>query len=181
MIYGHFSDGTREDADTKPNNIYGEAKLSAERMVKHYHSQYGINYAIVRPSGVYGPGDMEDRVLSKFFRRAMNNETIEVHDGDNRVDFTYVEDTADGIIKAALSDVSNKSFNITAGNATSLRTAAEKIIALTGSKSNIVDTGANKLYPKRGTLDITRAKDLLGYQPKTLFDEGLKKYYEWLR
>ena len=181
MIYGHFSDGTREDADTKPNNIYGEAKLSAERMVKHYHSQYGINYAIVRPSGVYGPGDMEDRVLSKFFRRAMNNETIEVHDGDNRVDFTYVEDTASGIIKAALSDVSNKSFNITAGNATSLRTAAEKIIALTGSKSNIVDTGANKLYPKRGTLDITRAKDLLGYQPKTLFDEGLKKYYEWLR
>jgi nucleoside-diphosphate-sugar epimerase len=181
MIYGHFSDGTKEDADTKPSNIYGEAKLSAERMVKHYHSQYGINYAIVRPSGVYGPGDMEDRVLSKFFRRAMNNETIEVHDGDNRVDFTYVEDTASGIIKAALSDVSNKSFNITAGNATSLRTAAEKIIALTGSKSNIVDTGANKLYPKRGTLDITRAKDLLGYQPKTLFDEGLKKYYEWLR
>ena len=181
MIYGHFSDGTKEDADTKPSNIYGEAKLSAERMVKHYHSQYGINYAIVRPSGVYGPGDMEDRVLSKFFRRAMNNETIEVHDGDNRVDFTYVEDTASGIIKAALSDVSNKSFNITAGNATSLRTAAEKIIALTGSKSNIVDTGANQLYPKRGTLDITRAKDLLGYQPKTLFDEGLKKYYEWLR
>ena len=62
-----------------------------------------------------------------------------------------------------------------------MKTAAEKIIALTGSKSNIVDTGANKLYPKRGTLDITRAKDLLGYQPKTLFDEGLKKYYEWLR
>ena len=181
MIYGHFEDGTREDADTKPSNIYAEAKLSAERMVKHYHSQYGINYAVVRPSGVYGPGDMEDRVLSKFFKRAMNNETVEVHDGNNKVDFTYVEDTADGIIKAALSDVNNKSFNITAGNATSLRTAAEKIIALTGSKSDIVDTGAHKLYPKRGTLDITRAKDLLGYKPKTSFDEGLEKYYEWLQ
>ena len=181
MIYGHFSDGTKEDADTKPSNIYGEAKLSAERMVKHYHTQYGIDYAIVRPSGVYGPGDMEDRVLSKFFKRAMNNETVTVHDGDNKVDFTYVEDTADGIIKAALSDVKNMSFNITAGNATSLRTAAEKIIALTGSDSNIVDTGAHKLYPKRGTLDITRAKTLLGYEPKTSFDQGLGKYYEWLQ
>ena len=72
-------------------------------------------------------------------------------------------------------------FNITAGNATSLRVAAEKIIALTGSKSKIVDTGLHKLYPRRGTLDITRAKKLLGYEPKTTFDEGLKKYYEWLQ
>lgn len=181
MIYGHFSDGTKEDATTKPNNLYGESKLTAERFVKHYHNQHKINYAIVRPSGVYGPGDMEDRVLSKFFRRAMNNETIEVHDGDNKVDFTYVNDTADGIIKATLSDSSNQSFNITAGNATSLRVAAEKIIKLTGSKSNIVDTGAHKLYPRRGTLDISRARELLNYQPQTSFDRGLEHYYEWLQ
>ena len=181
MIYGHFSDGTREDAVTKPNNLYGEAKLTAERFVKHYNQQHGINYAVVRPSGVYGPGDMEDRVLSKFFENAMNDRTITVHDGDNKVDFTYIDDTAEGIIKAALSEVSNRSFNITAGNATSLRTAAEKIVALTRSKSDIVDTGAHKLYPRRGTLDITRAKDLLGYQPITSFESGLEKYYEWLQ
>jgi nucleoside-diphosphate-sugar epimerase len=181
MIYGHFSDGTREDAITKPNNLYGEAKLTAERFVKHYHQQHGINYAVVRPSGVYGPGDMEDRVLSKFFQKAMRNEPLTVHDGDNKVDFTYIDDTVEGIIKATLSEVSNRSFNITAGNATSLRTAAEKIIALTGSRSDIVDTGAHKLYPQRGTLDITGAKDLLGYQPTTSFDKGLEKYYEWLQ
>jgi UDP-glucuronate 4-epimerase len=181
MIYGHFSDGTKEDASTKPNNLYGEAKLTAERFVKHYYQQHGINYAIVRPSGVYGPGDMNDRVLSKFFENAMNNKTIEVHDGDNKVDFTYIDDTADGIIQATLSDVGNMSFNITAGSATSLRTAAEKIITLTGSRSAIQDTGAHKLYPKRGTLDIMRANDLLGYKPRMSFDEGLKKYYEWLQ
>ena len=181
MIYGNFADGTREDAVTKPNNLYGEAKLTAERFVKHYQKQHGINYSVVRPSGVFGPGDMEDRVLSKFFVNAMDNNTIEVHDGSNKVDFTYVDDTVDGIIKATLSDVSNMSFNITAGSATSLRTAAEKIIALTGSKSDIKDTGTHKLYPKRGTLDITRANDLLGYSPSTSFDEGLEKYYEWLQ
>jgi nucleoside-diphosphate-sugar epimerase len=181
MIYGHFSDGTREDAVTKPNNLYGEAKLTAERFVKHYHAQRGIDYAVVRPSGVFGPGDMDDRVLSKFFERAMRNETIEVHDGDNRVDFTYINDTAEGIIKATLSDAKNQSFNITAGAATSLRTAAEKIIELTGSTSDIVDTGAHKLYPRRGTLDISRAREQLGYEPGTSFDEGLEEYYEWLQ
>ena len=181
MIYGHFSDGTKENAVTKPSNLYAEAKLTAERFVKQYHQQHGIDYAIVRPSGVYGPGDMEDRVLSKFFSNAMNNRTIEVHDGSNKVDFTYINDTAEGIIKAALSDSANMSFNVTAGKATSLREAAEKIVAITGSKSEIVDTGAHKLYPKRGTLDITRAVELLGYNPETSFEKGLEKYYEWLQ
>ena len=181
MIYGHFSDGAKEDADSKPNNLYGESKLVAERFTKHYHTHYGVEYNIVRPSGVYGPGDMDDRVLSKFFAQAMANKKIEVHDGSNKVDFTYVDDTAKGIIKCALGIENNMSFNITAGNAISLREAAERIIALTGSKSKIVDIGMNKMYPRRGTLDITRAKTLLGYNPETIFDEGLKKYYEWLR
>jgi UDP-glucuronate 4-epimerase len=181
MIYGHFADGTKEDGDSKPNNLYGESKLVAERYTKHYHTHYGVEYNIVRPSGVYGPGDMDDRVLSKFFALAMANKKIEVHDGSNKVDFTYIDDTAKGIIKCALSDAHNMSFNITAGNAISLKDAAERIIALTGSKSKIVDTGMNKIYPRRGTLDISRAKNLLGYKPQTGFNEGLKKYYEWLR
>ena len=181
MIYGHFADGTKEDADSKPNNLYGESKLVAERYTKHYYTHSGVQYNIVRPSGVYGPGDMDDRVLSKFFALAMANKKIEVHDGSNKVDFTYVDDTAKGIVKCALGIENNISFNITAGNAITLRDAAERIIALTGSKSKIVDIGMNKIYPRRGTLDITRAKTLLGYNPETTFDEGLKKYYEWLR
>ena len=181
MIYGHYADGTAEDGDSKPNNLYGESKLVAERFTKHYHTHYGVEYNIVRPSGVYGPGDMDDRVLSKFFAKAMANEKIEVHDGSNKVDFTFLDDTAKGIIKVALGIENNMSFNITAGHAITLRDAAERIIKLTGSKSKIVDIGMNKLYPRRGTLDITRAKNMLGYNPEVDFDEGLKRYYEWLR
>ena len=181
MIYGHYVDGTKEDGDSKPNNLYGESKLVAERFTKHYHTHNGVEYNIVRPSGVYGPGDMDDRVLSKFFAKAMANQKIEVHDGSNKVDFTYIDDTANGIIKVALGIENNMSFNITAGHAITLKDAAERIIALTGSKSKIVDTGMNKIYPRRGTLDITRAKNMLGYNPEVDFDEGLKRYYEWLR
>ena len=181
MVYGDFVDGTKEDANTKPKNIYGEAKLTGERMVKLFAKRDGLNYNIIRPSGVYGPGDMPDRVVSKFFEKAMSNKTITLHNGENKVDFTYRQDAARGIILAALSSVANVSFNITAGNATSLRTLAEKIIEITGSDSDIEDIGNHKLYPMRGTLDIGRAKDLLDYAPEFTLEQGLKSYYDWLQ
>ena len=181
MVYGDFVDGTKEDANTKPKNIYGEAKLTGERMVKLFAKRDGLNYNIIRPSGVYGPGDMPDRVVSKFFEKAMNGQAITLHNGANKVDFTYRQDAARGIILAALSSVANVSFNITAGNATSLRTLAEKIIEITGSDSDIEDIGNHKLYPMRGTLDISRAKDLLDYAPEFTLEQGLKSYYDWLQ
>ena len=181
MVYGDFADGTKEDASTKPKNIYGEAKLTGERMVKLFAKRDGLNYNIVRPSGVYGPGDMPDRVVSKFFAKAMKNETITLHNGNNKVDFTYRQDAARGIVLAALSSVANVSFNITAGNATSLRTLAETIIEITGSESDIEDIGNHKLYPMRGTLDISRAKDLLDYEPEFSLKQGLDSYYDWLQ
>ena len=181
MVYGDFKDGTREDSATKPQNIYGEAKLTGERMTKLFAQRDGLNYVIVRPSGVYGPGDLPDRVVSKFFDKAMKNEIITLHNGDNKVDFTYRQDAVDGIIKSAMSEVANTSFNITAGNATSLRTLAETIVDITGSRSDLQDTGSHRLYPMRGTLDISRAKDLLEYEPQFNLRQGLESYYEWIR
>jgi len=182
MIYGNFKDGTKEDMPASPINVYGQAKLAAEKMTEFYGRVHGLEYVIARPSGVYGPGDIPDRVLSKFFEAAMNNRHINVHDANNKVDFTYVEDTADGIIRCALEkNAANNIFNITAGGATSLGEAAEKIIKLTGSQSRIKDTGQNNLYPERGTLDIAQAKKLLKYKPQHSFDQGIKKYYEWLQ
>jgi len=181
MVYGDFVDGMKEDGKTKPKNIYGEAKLTGERLVKLFAKRDNLNYNIIRPSGVYGPGDMPDRVVSKFFDKAMNNQPITLHNGENKVDFTYRRDAARGIVLAALSPVANVSFNITAGKATSLRTLAEKIIALTGSESEIEDIGDHMLYPMRGTLDIGRARDLLDYEPEFTLDEGLASYYDWLK
>ena len=181
MVYGNYKDGTCEDDDTKPTNIYGEAKLMGERLTKHFAQRSGLKYNIIRPSGVYGPGDLPDRVLSKFFEAAMSNRNLNVHNGKNKVDFTYVDDTAAGITQVSLSEVYNTSFNITTGNAVSLQTAAKEVIRVTGSKSKIVDTGKNQLYPDRGTLNISRAKKLVKYKPQYSFEAGLKKYYEWIK
>ena len=181
MVYGDFKDGMSEAGKTKPKNIYGEAKLAGERLTKLFNMRDNLNYVICRPSGVYGPGDMPDRVVSKFFDKAMNNEDITLHNGSNKVDFTYIDDAVDGIIKAATSEVANVSFNITAGNASSLQTLADEIIKITNSESEINDIGNHALYPMRGTLDIDRARSLLEYKPKITLQEGLQKYYEWLR
>jgi nucleoside-diphosphate-sugar epimerase len=181
MVYGNYRDGTAEDDNTKPTNIYGEAKLMGERLTKHFAERSELKYNIIRPSGVYGPGDLPDRVLSKFFEAAMSNKDLNVHNGKNKVDFTYVDDTADGIAKISINEVYNNSFNITAGNAQTLYKAAKEVIKITGSKSKIVDTGRNQLYPDRGTLNISKAKKLVKYKPNTDFTTGLKKYYEWLQ
>ncbi len=181
MVYGDFVDGTKEDAKTKPMNLYGEAKLAGERLTKLVSERDNLDYIIVRPSGVYGPGDLPDRVIPKFFNKAMKNETITLHNGDNKVDFTYRQDAAYGIVKAALSDVRNTSFNMTAGNATSLRTLAETIIDITGSKSKMEDVGKHKLYPQRGTLNIERAKKILSHTPQFSLRQGLESYYDWIR
>ena len=182
MIYGDFADGADEKTVPNPINIYGEAKLTGERLTQQFNRAFGLEYVIARPSGVYGAGDIPDRVLSKFFAAAMHNRDITVHGADNRVDFTYVEDAADGIIRCALEkQAANQIFNITAGSAINLNEAAKKIVQLTGSKSQVKDTGKNKLYPNRGTLDVSQAQQLLGYQSQHSFDQGIAKYYEWLQ
>ena len=180
MVYGNCKDNTKEDSDTKPVNIYGEAKLTGERIVKLFCKDKGINYSIIRPSGVYGPGDLPDRVISKFFQAAMANEKLTVHNGQNKVDFTYKEDTAKGIKQVALGKETNRSFNITYGKARTLKDAAELVIKTCNSKSKIVDTGRNSLYPDRGALNINRAKRLCKYKPKWNLEKGLKSYYDWL-
>ena len=178
MVYGNFNDGIKEDADTKPTNIYGEAKLTGERLTKLFAKKNNMSYIIIRPSAVYGLNDLPDRVVPKFFKKAINNETITLHNGNNKADFTFRDDVVDGLIKAAFSDVKNESFNLTAGQAFSLKTLSEKVKNITGSKSEVKDVGSHNLYPTRGTLDISKAKDMLNYTPKINFETGLKLYYE---
>jgi nucleoside-diphosphate-sugar epimerase len=182
MIYGHFEDGVKENADTKPINIYGEAKLAAERFCKQFHASFGLEYVIARPSGVYGPGDIPDRVVTKFFDQAMQNKNITVHQGINKVDFTYVTDAAEGIIQCAITPrAANLSFNITSGEGHSLESVAQHIKEIADSRSEIRVEGTNSLYPSRGGLDISRARDILNYDPQVGLVQGLNHYHDWIR
>jgi len=76
MVYGDFTDDVTEDAECKPQGMYGIMKLAGEWLVKDYHDRGAFDYTVIRPSAVYGPRDVEDRVVSKFLLAALRDETI---------------------------------------------------------------------------------------------------------
>lgn len=180
MVYGDFEDQVLEDDQCNPIGQYGIMKLTGEDIVKDYHRRGAFDYAIIRPSAVYGPLDVEDRVVAKFMLTAMRGGVLNVNGAGETLDFTYVDDAADGIVAAATRIMSaNKTYNITKSHSVSLLQAAEMIVKIVGKGTiNVRDKDAD--FPSRGALNIDRAKVILGYDPKVDVEEGFQKYYDWL-
>ena len=180
MVYGDFEDQVLEDAECRPIGQYGIMKLCGEDLVKDYHRRGCFDYAIIRPSAVYGPLDVEDRVVAKFMLAAMRGSTLNVNGANETLDFTYVDDAADGIVAAATRIMSaNKTFNITKSHSVSLLEAAEMIVKIVG-KGTIEVRDKDADFPSRGALNIDRAKTILGYDPRVDVEQGFENYYKWL-
>jgi len=133
MVYGDFTADVLEAHTCRPQGQYGIMKLMGEKLVEDYHRLGAFDYTIIRPSAVYGEWDVEDRVVSKFMTMAMRGETLRVKGADEVLDFTYVEDTAMGIVLAAMQDIANsKIYNITRSEQRqwSLKDAAELAIKI---------------------------------------------------
>ena len=180
MVYGDFTDDVVEDYNCKPQGQYGIMKLSGEHIVKDYSRRNCFNHTIIRPSAVYGPLDVEDRVIAKFMLTAMRGGLLKVNGASETLDFTYVEDAADGIVAAALSEnTKNKTYNITKSHSRSLLDAANLAVKIAGQGSiEVKDKDAD--FPSRGALNIDAARKDFGYDPKVDVEEGFQKYYEWL-
>ena len=181
MVYGDFHSDVTEYKSCSPQGQYGIMKLMGEKLVEDYHRQGAFDYTIIRPSAVYGEWDVEDRVVSKFMTKAMRGETLKVNGADEVLDFTYVEDTAMGIVLAATLDKSNgRIYNITRSDDRqyTLKDAAELAIKIAGQGS--LEIGDRDLsFPKRGRLSIARAQEDLGYTPTVCVEEGFQRYYNW--
>ena len=180
MVYGDFEDQVLEDHDCRPIGQYGIMKLAGEDLVKDYQRRGCFDYVIIRPSAVYGPLDVEDRVVAKFMLTAMRGGVLKVNGAGETLDFTYVDDAADGIVAAATRIMSaNKTFNVTRSHSVSLLEAAEMIVKIVG-RGTIETRDRDLDFPSRGALNIDRAKTILGYDPKVDVEQGFKNYYKWL-
>jgi nucleoside-diphosphate-sugar epimerase len=180
MVYGDFEDNVLEDDECCPQGQYGIMKLAGENIVKDYHRRGCFDYCIIRPSAIYGPLDVEDRVVAKFMLAAMRGSTLRVNGASETLDFTYVDDAADGIVTAATRIMSaNKTFNITKSHSVSLLEAAEMIVKIVG-QGTIETHDRDVDFPSRGALNIDRAKVILSYDPKVDVEQGFQKYHEWL-
>jgi UDP-glucose 4-epimerase len=181
MVYGDFADQIAEDSECNPIGQYGIMTLAGEHLVKDYHRRGAFDYVVIRPSAVYGPLDVEDRVIAKFMLGAMRGETLKVNGAEETLDFTYVDDVADGIVSAATRIMSaNRVYNITKSHSVTLLQAAEMIVKIVG-KGTVEVRDKDADFPSRGALDIDRARVILGYDPKVDVEEGFQRYYEWLK
>jgi nucleoside-diphosphate-sugar epimerase len=183
MVYGDFlTNPVNELHEKNPKDIYGAFKLAGEYIVNGYAKNYSLGTVIVRPSAVYGPLDANSRVARKFIINALNGEPLSIDgDGSLKMDFSYVEDTADGIcLSSTREGIEGNTYNITRGEARTLKELAETI------KKHIPSVEINYRpipahIPSRGTLDIAKAKQDLDYEPTVDLDEGISRYIEHLK
>jgi UDP-glucose 4-epimerase len=181
MVYGDFEDDVTEDSPCRPQGQYGIMKLAGEWLVKDYTRRHGLAHTIIRPSAVYGPLDVEDRVISKFMLTAMRGGVINVNGATETLDFTYVDDAADGIVAASLSEqANNNTYNITKSHSWTLLAAAELAVSIAGSGTiNVRDRDQD--FPSRGALNIEAARRDFGFDPRVDIDQGFQIYHDWLK
>ena len=160
-----------------PRGVYDEAKRYAEALTMAYHRQQGVDTAIVRIFNTYGPRmrPHDGRAIPTFLRQALLNQPLTVFgDGSQTRSFCFVEDLIEGIIALAKSD-EHDPVNIGNPDEFTLLEAAETVLRITDTTSEIVYESLPVDDPQVRQPDITRAREILGWEPKTALEEGLKR------
>lgn len=166
-----------------PRGVYDEAKRYAEALAMAYHRQHGIDVRIVRIFNTYGPRNRvnDGRVVPTFINQALHGEPITVFgEGQQTRSFQYVDDLVAGI-RRLMEVPFNKPVNI--GNPTELTILefAKLILRLTNSRSEIIYRPLPQDDPKNRKPDISRAREVLGWEPRVPVEEGLQKTIAWYR
>lgn len=181
MVYGNFNDGfVTEDLACEPLGIYGALKFSGEKIVIAYNQVFDLPYTIVRPSALYGERCVSRRVGQIFIENALQGLDLEISgDGSDRLDFTYVDDVVNGVVRIIESPKArNEIFNLTYGSSRSI----DEMVAILlrhFPDVRVNYTTRDKLMPSRGTLSMEKAERLLGFKPNYPVEKGFPKYIEW--
>jgi dTDP-glucose 4,6-dehydratase len=166
-----------------PRGVYDEAKRFQEAMTMAYHTYHGLETRIVRIFNTYGPRMRlnDGRVLPAFIGQALRGEDLTVFgDGSQTRSFCYVDDLVEGIYRLLMSDYALP-MNIGNPSEITIREFAEEIIKLTGTSQKVVYKPLPQDDPKQRQPDITRAKAILGWEPKVSRQEGLRITYEYFK
>ena len=166
-----------------PRGVYDEAKRFQEAITMAYHTFHGLETRIVRIFNTYGPRMRlnDGRVLPAFIGQALRGEDLTIFgDGSQTRSFCYVDDLVEGIYRLLLSDYAQP-VNIGNPSEITIRDFAEEIVKLTGTKQKVVYLDLPKDDPKQRQPDITKAREILKWEPKVSREEGLKITYEYFK
>ena len=171
---------TEDLSVNEPLSPYAASKKAGELMAYSYHKLYQMDVSVVRYFTVFGPAGRPDMSPYRFIKWIAEEETIEMFgDGSQSRDFTYVDDIARGTI-AAIQDVGYEIINLGGGrNPVSLTTIIEKLEILIGKQANIENKPFHIADIKETWADITKARNLLGWEPQTNLEQGLEKSVQW--
>ena len=167
-----------------PRSCYDEGKRIAESLMVNYHQEHGTEIRIIRIFNTYGPRMAPDdgRVVSNFIMQALKGEDLTVYgDGLQTRSFCYCDDLIAGMMKLMDQDDHTGPINIGNPVENTMLELAEAVIKVTGSRSKVVHMPLPKDDPKKRCPDITKARTLLGWEPKVRLAEGLKSTMEWYK
>ncbi len=180
-----FIEKNEEEVDSPMDFYPGWAKRIAELQIKAYSEQYGLNWGVVRPSNVYGPGDNFDEenamvipsLMSKIYKKKL---PLKVWgDGSAIRDFIYSGDVADGIMKCAFAKSKSRYLNIGSGYGITIKELITSLQSIVKFDYEF-DTSKSNGFPKR-VMNIDRAKKEIDFLPKVSIKDGLRKTWEWFK
>ena len=166
-----------------PRGVYDEAKRFQESITMAYHRFHGLETRIVRIFNTYGPRMRlnDGRVIPAFMGQALRGEDLTVFgDGSQTRSFCYVDDQIEGIYRLLMSDY-ELPVNIGNPHEITIRDFAEEIIKLTGTTQKVIYKDLPKDDPMQRQPDITKAKEILGWEPKVGREEGMRKTFEYFK
>jgi UDP-glucuronate decarboxylase len=166
-----------------PRSCYDEGKRCAEALAVAYHRQYGVHVRIARIFNTYGPRmhEHDGRVVSNLVLQALRGEPLTVYgDGSQTRSFCYVRDMVEGLL-ALMAHAHHSPLNLGNPDERTVRQLAELVLALTGSKSEIVEAPLPKDDPIRRCPCIDEARRILGWEPRVSIEEGLRRTIEYFQ
>ena len=185
-VYGNNKNVPFKETDIVDFAIspYAATKKSGEVLGHVYHKLYDIDMIQLRFFTVYGPKQRPDLAIHKFTKMILEEKSIPFYgDGNTKRDYTYIDDIVDGILKSIDYLFKNKNvyeiFNLGESHVVSLKEMVETIEKVLGKKAVLDKQPMQPGDVEKTYADISKAKEILGYNPKTNFEDGIKKFVDW--
>jgi nucleoside-diphosphate-sugar epimerase len=182
-IYGESeSYPTNEDTPPRPISPYGVTKLCAENLCRVYSQSHGIKTIILRYFSIYGPKQRPDMAIYRFIDAVLRGRKIEVYgSGEQERDFTYISDAVQATLRAARIDRNFEIINIGRGRPVKLKEIIETITKISGRRAEVEYKEEQRGDVKKTYADISKAREILGYEPQVDIDKGIELQYVWQR
>jgi len=183
-VYGSIESGSwREDHLLEPNSPYSSSKAGSDLAALAYHRTYGLSVMVTRCSNNYGPRQFPEKVIPLFVTNLKDGHKVPLYgDGLNVRDWLHVDDHCRGVLLVLESGRAGEIYNIGGGTELTNRDLTDRLLALCGRDTSMIEPVTDRLgHDRRYSVDWSKIKDELGYEPQVGFDEGLAATVQWYR